>query len=83
MRDIASTMESAVEVLADCRRYLTEFGSIEPSGLVFRIDGALRDLRQQKDEQCYLWQLATVNAARVKRGEQPLTYSEFSAGSDQ
>jgi hypothetical protein len=78
--ELTDTMAEALEVLGDCRRYLTEFGSVEPSQLVRRINSLLTTLNRQKDEQSYLWQLATVNASRVKAGEQPLTYSEFMAG---
>lgn len=77
---LEQTMGEALEVLSDCRRYLTEFGSVEPSGLVRRLNEILATLKSQKSEQCYLWQLATINAARVKRGKQPLTYTEWLAG---
>jgi len=73
-------MAEALEVLQDCRRYLTEFGSVEPSQLAYRVNGIVASLKRQKDEQSYLWQLATINAARVKRGEQPLTYAAWLAG---
>lgn len=77
---ITDTMGEALETLLECRRYLTNFGSVEPSQLVRRINSITTALSQQKSEQSYLWQLATVNAARVKAGEQPLTYTEFLAG---
>jgi hypothetical protein len=73
-------MGEALEVLMDCNRYLTAFGSVEPSQLVRRINSITTKLSLQKSDQSYLWQLATVNAARVKAGEQPLTYAEFLAG---
>jgi hypothetical protein len=80
---LTDTMNEALEVLHDCRRYLTEFGSVEPSQLVYRVNRIAATLSRQKDEQSYLWQLATINAARVKRGDQPLTYGEFLAGGEQ
>jgi hypothetical protein len=36
--------EEAVEIIDDCRRYLTEFGSVEPDILVRRIDCWRNDL---------------------------------------
>lgn len=76
------TWEEVTAVLQDCRRYLTEFGSVEPSALVGRINAALLNLGRHKDERCYLWQLQGVNGARIRRGETPLTYTQFLAGSD-
>lgn len=78
--EISETMEEALEVLGQCRRYLTEFGSVEPSQLVWRINSIVTKLSRQKDDQSYLWQLATVNAARIKEGRPALTFTQFMGG---
>jgi hypothetical protein len=73
-------LREAEDVLQDCRRYLTEFGSVEPSSLVRRVNEALTAIRRERDERCYLWQLASVNGIRIREGGQPLTYSQFMSG---
>lgn len=71
-----------LDVLVDCRRYLTEFGSVEPSSLAFRVRTAIANGRRAKDDRCYREQWAHANGARAARDEPPLTYSQFLAGAE-
>jgi hypothetical protein len=47
------------EVLQDCRRYLTEFGSVEPSQLVRRIEAAMEAARRPDPEAVMLTEAET------------------------
>lgn len=69
-----------LDVLEDCRSYLTEFGSVEPSSLVRRVNTALTNGKRAKDDRCYREQWAHANGVRAERGEAPLSYSMFLAG---
>jgi hypothetical protein len=80
---LTGAMSEALEALADSRKYLTEFGSVEPSALVRRISAATANLSRQKDEVFYRDQWRTINAARAERGEEPLSYALWRSGADE
>lgn len=76
----AKLFDEVNEALSDSRRYMTEFGSVEPSQLVYRINAAQTAMGRMKDEWCYREQWVSANIARFERGEEPVSYTMFMAG---
>lgn len=72
----------AIAVLDECRRYLTDFGSVEPSQLVGKINATLTMLGREQDERCYRWQHESANRRRGDEGKPLLTYGMFQSGSE-